>query len=97
MYAWITCVDKDALKESSYNMENWQTEVSRQSKRNGREERRNYRPLTILSVASKAYGVAIYYQLDRQTRQRNQWSYGETELLLFHLPEEGKCAMNQGR
>ena len=73
-------------------------------KKGPKVERENYRPLSLLSIPSKVHEGQICYHLDNHmnvngAKTPNQWGFLEgksTELLLLHMTEIWKYALDQG-
>ena len=74
-------------------------------KKGPKVERKNYRPLSLLSIPSKVHEGQICYHLDNHmnangAKTPNQWGFSEgksTELLLLHMTEIWKYALDQGK
>ncbi len=85
---------------------NWKiAKVKSAFKKGHKVERENYRPLSLLSIPSKIHEGQISYHLDNHMKVNgaktpNQWGFAEgksTELLLLHMTEIWKYALDQGK
>ena len=92
--------------EKAQHPSQWQvSKVRAAPKKRDKLERGNYRPISLLSIPSKIYDNLICEELDSHFKNSNiinhhQWGFTKgksTELLMLHLTEKWKAALEEGK
>ena len=98
-------VIRNSVQKTQYPAQ-WQvSKVRAVPKKGDKLERGNYRPISLLSIPSKIYESLICEELDSHFKNSNiinhhQWGFTKgksTELLMLHLTEKWKAALEEGK
>ena len=101
----LNIVIRNSVEKSQYPPQ-WQVNKVRAAPKKGDKlEGGNYRPISLLSIPSKIYESLICEELDSHFRNSNiinhhQWGFTKgksTELLMLHLTEKWKAALEKGK
>ena len=101
----LNIVIHNSVEKARYPAQ-WQvSKVRAAPKERDKLERGNYRPISLLSIPSKIYDNLICEELDSHFKNSNiinhhQWGFTKgksTELLMLHLTEKWKAALEEGK
>eukprot|EP00794_Sanderia_malayensis_P016459 gene16459-18091_t len=101
----LNIVMRNSVEEAQYPTQ-WQiSKVRAIPKKGNMLDRGNYRPVSLLSIPSKIYESIICDELGLHLKENNisnphQWGFTKaksTELLMLHLTEQWKAALDEGK